>query len=387
MNIDGWSSVPPAYSTVDRLLDDVFMHMATCDFSTYPPEKLQAPKVMVDTHVGKSSPTKNKRASFGRRKTLLDDGVYRRRLALTEQNAVKPGPSKISHSQKIHRPVSWHSTPLVTQHLQESPTFTGSSCDGTTPYSYSHNMPTTTSFSQTPPHIYDTRSTMPTDKYQAPTYSYQDTAPFFPFTPIYPQSQPYEVIPQPGSCDSCLPLTADALHPFQINWANFPLQNMDHLVTTPPTPHDLNPHQQVYPFPQEDIISSNQHPLSDEDNGGEELIGMGLYDNPEPCKTISSDLSFDDYQSCFMSHLTGNSRGQFLCSPGKGLKLEETWSPPMDNDGDDDDGDTSDEGQDDDVTSDVGQDDEEMVAVAVNGVLSPTMSQAGRSYFSPQGWT
>lgn len=385
MNIASWSSITPAYTTVDRLLDDVFMHMATCDFSTYLPEKSEAPRTTIDANFAKPSPTKNVRAKLGRRKTILDDGIHRRKLAISEQDSAKPGLSaKTGHSHKTHRPVSWHSTPHVKQHLQDSPTFTGSSCDGSIPFSYPNDISTTSPFNQTPSDIYDARSSMPTTKYQSPTYLYQDPAPFFPYTPVYPQNQPFEVIPQPGSCDSCLPLAADAPYPYQLNWGDLSLQTMDNVMTTPPTPHDLNPHQQIFSFPQEDMLPPYHHPLSDEDSGGEELIGMGLYDNPEPCKPVSSELSFDDYRSCFMTHHTGNSRGQFLYSPGKGLKLEETWNPPSDSDNEDED--TRDQGHDD-VSSEVGQVDGGVFAVAVSDAQSPMMSQNGRSYFASQNWT
>ncbi|KAF2251865.1 hypothetical protein BU26DRAFT_398723, partial [Trematosphaeria pertusa] len=54
------------------------------------------------------------------------------------------------------------------------------------------------------------------------------------------------------------------------------------------------------------------------EDSGKELVGMGLYDLPDPALTWSSGL---------------------VEATGKGLKLEETWQPPEEEDDDDDDND------------------------------------------------
>ena len=69
-----------------------------------------------------------------------------------------------------------------------------------------------------------------------------------------------------------------------------------------------------------------QHPTDHDDqmdveDDGKELVGMGLYDAPDPTSTW----------------------GGLLEATGKGLKLEETWQPPEDEEDDDED-DASSEG-------------------------------------------
>lgn len=69
-----------------------------------------------------------------------------------------------------------------------------------------------------------------------------------------------------------------------------------------------------------------QHPSDNDDqmdaeDDGKELVGMGLYDAPDPTTTW----------------------GGFTEGTGKGLKLEETWQPP-EADEDDDEDDASSEG-------------------------------------------
>lgn len=73
-------------------------------------------------------------------------------------------------------------------------------------------------------------------------------------------------------------------------------------------------------------IQVNQEAEDGNDNGGKELVGMGLYDPPE------------GYNSWFSSGIQEGT--------GKGLKLEETWEPPPETD-DDESEDESDGGNED----------------------------------------
>jgi hypothetical protein len=78
------------------------------------------------------------------------------------------------------------------------------------------------------------------------------------------------------------------------------------------------------PIQHPSVSAADAEDDEDMDDSGEELVGMGLYDSPEPFSTLNS--------SC----LAG--------STGKGLKLEETWQPPeQDEDAEADDA-SSDEG-------------------------------------------
>ncbi|KAI9760873.1 MAG: rRNA-processing protein las1 [Chaenotheca gracillima] len=61
------------------------------------------------------------------------------------------------------------------------------------------------------------------------------------------------------------------------------------------------------------------------ENNGKELVGMGLYDDLEQQST--SDLHLAQYRSQMLSNLCGHNAPKSIPA-GKGLKLEETWSPP-----------------------------------------------------------
>ena len=122
------------------------------------------------------------------------------------------------------------------------------------------------------------------------------------------------------------------------DWNNFAVNGFENSSTAPPTPENFLPMQHPEPtFPAEESIP--YHPLSESDDG-EELIGMGLYDTPEPAKTLSSDPQLDNYRSLMMSHLLGV--GRRVEPTGKGLKLEETWIPPPSDDEEEEDDDEQD---------------------------------------------
>ena len=80
-----------------------------------------------------------------------------------------------------------------------------------------------------------------------------------------------------------------------------------------------------YPLEQPEVANINQPPQINKKRS-KELVGMGLYDNPE--RDIPSSLDYN-HPSALFSHRE---------STGKGLKLEETWQPPKETDGVEDDG-------------------------------------------------
>jgi hypothetical protein len=71
------------------------------------------------------------------------------------------------------------------------------------------------------------------------------------------------------------------------------------------------------------------YPLSNSEpeEEGEILCGLGLYDSPDIDKGALSDPQLDKYHSLVLSQLLGTSYRRE--STGKGLKLEETWNPPI----------------------------------------------------------
>lgn len=100
----------------------------------------------------------------------------------------------------------------------------------------------------------------------------------------------------------------------------------------PPTPHDtlpcLSDHAMCFP---EDAAPIHDQSKEEDD---EILIGMGLYDHPESLK--SSFVSpYDPFCSYPTTELT-RAKCAFGESQGRGLKLEERYTPPMSDDDEDD---------------------------------------------------
>ena len=91
--------------------------------------------------------------------------------------------------------------------------------------------------------------------------------------------------------------------------------------TAPPTP-DLLPIQNP-PMGNWQSDHADSHTLPRKDS--KELIGMGLYDRPDGSSLLSGSLT-DSHTSLLMSERHS--------SLGKGLKLEETWEPPEEDEDD-----------------------------------------------------
>jgi hypothetical protein len=163
------------------------------------------------------------------------------------------------------------------------------------------------------------------------------------------------------------------------DWNNFVVNGFENSTTAPPTPENFLPIQHPEPtFPAEESIP--YHPLSDSDDG-EELIGMGLYDTPEPAKAPPSDPQLDNYRTLMMSHLLG--AGRRIEPTGKGLKLEETWNPPLSDDEEEDD-----DEQDGEAESDDEQTTEQTATIVItnNEPVETVQTNAATQSYDRSGW-
>lgn len=117
-----------------------------------------------------------------------------------------------------------------------------------------------------------------------------------------------------------------------VDWNAFAVKAFN--FASPPTPESFAPAPHVEPTVScEDSMPyrpPEEHEEQDEE--GEILIGMGLYDNPEK---DDIDTELDNYRST-TSHLLGTTR----C---KMLKLLEAWEPPPASDDGDEEEDEKDE--------------------------------------------
>ncbi|OAA77542.1 hypothetical protein LEL_04365 [Akanthomyces lecanii RCEF 1005] len=117
-------------------------------------------------------------------------------------------------------------------------------------------------------------------------------------------------------------------------WNNFIMHGFNR--TSPPTPETfLQPPQQQAPTQERAGSFTQVEPAEEEE--GEILVGMGLYDTPDKHQ---EDPQLNNYRSTVSSLLGSTFRHPEPV--GKGLKLEETWEPPKSEDEDDD----SDDGKD-----------------------------------------
>jgi len=382
MNSGNWEAAPAAYTTVEMLLDDVSKQMASSNISRYSYGSQASTRQMPGSSmriVKPNSTSNSPRGSIGlnRRRTVMNDGAYRRRLAMMDQAVMAAG-GCISNDglqvpTKSTRPVSWHPASNPAQPMYQAPY---SAPVMASQYQYFDMEPTPTYSGYASPDAAFSSASTPFSGYEPQTY-YQVPTASFPVDTSYPTSQtifleqPAQSLVQPSSTNT------DPTMYSHFDWNNFSLSGFDNMNTSPPTPENFLPIQHPdSAFNAEESIP--YHSLSDADSDGEELIGMGLYDGP---KTPSTDPQLDQYCSLIASH-------SFETLPkaeriGKGLKLEETWQPPASDDEDDDD----DDDDEDDEQDGEGEEDDEP---APNIKTEPTTTtdapppQSNSSSYLPQ---
>lgn len=277
----------------------------------------------------------------------MNDGAYRRRIAMLEQqNALVPGEFASTDGLQVPtrstRPVSWHPASHLAQQSHQQSYIQNQDYYQQiqrfdippTPAVYSGYASPDSTFS--PLSMPYTGYEQP-QSYQYTASTYQPQTQYFDNQQSYITQQTQQIVSQASNTDPTMYS--------HFEWNNFATNGFENSSTAPPTPDNFLPIQHPEPaFPADESIP--YQPL-EEDSGGEELIGMGLYDSPDPViKTSSLDPQLDNYRAFMMSHLLGPGHRRTE-STGKGLKLEETWEPPASDDEDDDEQDG--EGEDEDI--------------------------------------
>jgi hypothetical protein len=150
--------------------------------------------------------------------------------------------------------------------------------------------------------------------------------------PAYVSSDPWIPVPQAssncynpsGSSDAAGQFPA-YVDPASYNWHAYAPHGLQS-CTAPPTPDEFQVAQQPQSVPAEECIPYQplEDPEEDEDEG-EILVGMGLYDLPSKTDT---DPQLDHYRTTTSQLLDTTYRS------GKGWKLEEAWEPPTTDDED-----------------------------------------------------
>lgn len=127
------------------------------------------------------------------------------------------------------------------------------------------------------------------------------------------------------------------------DWNNFAINGFS-TTTAPPTPDNLLPIQRPDGSTFEVEGAITYQPLDENEDDGEELIGMGLYDTPD--KATLCDPQLETYRTAMMHQSLdyGCRKVEVPFQPaGKGLKLEETWVPPPPEEEDEEDDEDDDE--------------------------------------------
>lgn len=157
------------------------------------------------------------------------------------------------------------------------------------------------------------------------------SAPFYP-TPNEPRDYPEPFSMFGYDAQNCPPAVNG------LDWQTYVMQGMNN--TSPPTPDSLlQPEPTPSTLPHESPAFQTLDEPEEEE--GEILVGMGLYDTPDK---VEDDPQLDRYRSTVSSLL--GSRFHEQQPQGKGLKLEETWAPPIVSDDEDDEDDEDDSQED-----------------------------------------
>ncbi|TPX17288.1 uncharacterized protein E0L32_012255 [Thyridium curvatum] len=279
-----------------------------------------------------------------RRRTLINDGLMAKRVE-DQAYLLTPGSDSSNFvpsepSKRAPRPVSWHPSSHMVQHqvplqqpVMQMPY---------APYSQSDLLMGFPQFPPTPAAYSEYNSPAGFSPLALPTsFTAFEQPSYFAMNNnwnAYNQAPASEVFPSPAACPqmtepfSVLSGSSETSPP----WEMHQVGNMGR-CTAPPTPENFSPAQQQAPQ-----VSSDEPalfpPLDDEEEG-EILIGMGLYDPPEK---EAVDPALGNYMASVASHLGPNYPRE---PTGKGLKLEDAWEPPEMSDGEDD-GDKDAEGED-----------------------------------------
>lgn len=232
-------------------------------------------------------------------------------------------------AKRAARPVSWHPSSHLTTQSQAYP-------HQTSQYAYStynaSGLPNTQQFPPTPsafsgyasPSLAFSPPSLPysafeTNSYFSPAAWHGTTASTSPISP----SPNFSGLPAP-----CLPLTArtspggiEALP----DWDNFVANGFLRAGSTPPTPEDnlsfAEPMEHKLPSHAQDAA------VEEDDDDGEILIGLGLYDPPDKFDT---DPTLETYRNSVAGLL--GAAYKYPEPTGKGLKLEDAWEPPESDD-------------------------------------------------------
>lgn len=315
----------------------------------------------------------------------MSGGESRRRVPGAESTAMNQTNDTFLFSAESSRPVSWHasaSSYLVPPPMYQPAQHYPRSDLGNEFYTYDLPQTPAVYSGYTSPATAFSPVSMPYNDFDQQQYPFSN--PYAPNTGYPPSYLGFEQHQAPDY------ITAMSGHVDQTMYTHFDWSNSQAAgfisSTSPPTPENFLPIQHPAPgFESEEAIA--YHALSDDEPEGEELVGLGLYDSPEVPKS-PFDPQLDPYRT-MISQIMGPQYRRPE-STGKGLKLEETWTPPSDDEDDCHDCDGCDDDEDEDEDGE-GEDDDEASAPPAhfqqnawtgNPMVLPGVAQTS----GPVGW-
>ena len=324
------------YCTVESLLDEAAFNLRRYSRSSggQRTERTGGSMRIVKPNSTSSSPRES--IALGRRRTVMYD---RRRMVADHNSGSYISNESLQHPAKANRPVSWHPS----SHSQPQPqpqqvyqyTESATNFNRRNEFQHSDFPPTPTVYSgYASPSSTFSPVAIPFTGYPQQQYQYPEASDYTSTCNYAAYQQPASTQQAPLYLSAPTEITDSQMYT-QSDWHNYTANGFDRSAG-PPTPENFLPIQHPSPsFPEEEAIP--YHPLSEaeEEEEGEILCGLGLYDSPDVLKSVPSDPQLDNYRSSVMSQLLEPLYGKEPV--GKGLKLEETWNPPTSDDEEDED--------------------------------------------------
>ncbi|OBT69525.1 hypothetical protein VE03_01211 [Pseudogymnoascus sp. 23342-1-I1] len=372
------------------LLEDVSRQMASSNlFRRHSKGASNGPRIGGSMRISKANSTNNSprnSTTLNRRRTVMGDS-YRRQPSAVNQGmpaSGEPSQAYLTPLQAVSqtRPLSWHPSAYSTYDVPFQPVYNPSMPD------YSMSYINNEDLSHTP--VLQSNYGSPSAAFSPesqPWTNYDQEYPLYDTTSLMSSTFDNGMADYNVYSQYQLQLAAqtqqtsynDCMNPSiysHFDWNNFAATGFED-GTAPPTPENFLPIQHPEP-PCAIETTIPYHPLDDQEDEGEILVGMGLYDTPD--KPSLPDVELEQYRTVMRSQYLGSTHRATESSTGKGLKLEETWNPPASEDGEDEDQDA--EGSDDEEEQ---QSKQHGQAPVVNGSANVEVAHSAVQY-QGEGW-
>jgi hypothetical protein len=386
------------------LLEDVSRQMSSSNFSRRHSKGSSGPRIGGSMRISKANSTSSSprnSTTLNRRRTVIGDGSYRRQPLAVDRSMPGSGERSQAYLTPLQavsqtRPLSWHPSAYPTYDASYQPVYNSTITDYSMSFGNGQDLPNTPALQSNygSPSVAFSPESQPWTGYDQEYPLYDTTSlmqpSFINTMPNYNVYAPYQL---QLAAETQQTTYNDCMNPSiysHFDWNNFAVNGFED-GTAPPTPENFLPMQ--HPDPPCAIETTiPYHSLDDQEDEGEILVGMGLYDTPE--KPSLPDVQLEQYRTAMMSQYLG-STGRTAESSGKGLKLEETWKPPASEDGEDEedqDGERDADGSEDDESEQPSRQQGQAPAVSQNDHVEPAAGSQpavqlqDNTHYQGDGW-